>query len=167
VDITAEDFRSHFEMLSDATLLATNRDDLVEAAKAIYDQELAHRGLSINGEVPPPADIAVAAPAEGDASGPSGEGPEDLISVGSFTIVDEARMALGLLKSAGIPSGLANEKATMGALHLMVPASFEEAALQVLGGEISEEELAAQAEAAGLSESGESEKEEEEAEHGF
>ncbi|MDQ1469809.1 MAG: putative prokaryotic signal transducing protein, partial [Bryobacterales bacterium] len=78
-------------------------------------------------------------------------GPENeaLVSVGSFTIVDEARLARGLLKDAGIPCGLANEKSALGALHLMVPESHVEAALEVLGGEISEEELAAQAEAAG------------------
>ena len=144
MDISSDDFRQHFELLSDAALFATNRDDLVDAAKAVYDQELAHRGLSADGSDQAPQ-------VEGEPAAAEGEPTEDLVSVGSFVVADAARMARGLLQSAGIPSGLANEKTSMGALHLMVPASYEEAALQVLGGEISEEELAAQAEAAGFS----------------
>ncbi|MES1260870.1 MAG: DUF2007 domain-containing protein [Acidobacteriota bacterium] len=152
MDISAEDFRSHFEVLSDKALLATKRDDLVAAAQAVYDQELVRRGLNEDGhgEIPEPEgdEAPVAAPPDAPAQ-------ERLVSVGSFTDMEEARMARGLLQSAGIPSGLENEKASMIALHLMVPESYEEAALQVLGGEISEEELAAQAEAAGFSDYGE------------
>jgi hypothetical protein len=149
VDIDIEDFRQHFEVLSDETLLSTNRHDLVDAAQAVYDQEIARRGLD--------------KPAVADTTGPTSEAdhtePEEakqdaeaLVSVASFTIVDEARLACGLLEGAGIPCGLVNEKSALGALHLMVPESHVDAALEVLGGEISEEELAAQAEAAGWEE---------------
>lgn len=162
MEISSDDFRRHFEVLSDEALLATNRDDLVEAAQSVYDEELAHRGLIADGasdapeaEGEPVADADVAlADAEGAVN-------ENLVSVGSFTVMEEARMARGLLQVAGIPSGLANEKTALGALHLMVPASLEEAALQVLAGEISEEDLAAQAEAAGFADSEEYEAEEE------
>jgi predicted amidohydrolase YtcJ len=150
VDISSEDFRQHFELLSDETLLATRREDLVAAAQAVYDAELEKRGLvtdeavELAGEVVPDDEEEAAAEAT--------EAPEELVSVGEFTVIDEARIARGLLQSAEIPAGLANDKMSLGLLHLMVPASFVEAALQVLGGEISEEELAAQAEAAGFSE---------------
>jgi hypothetical protein len=148
VDISADDFRDHFELLSDETLLATKREDLVLTAQAVYDEELAKRGLSgnaagdvteVGGEVVPEPEPETEAAA-----------PEELVSVGEFTVVDEARIALGLLKSAEIPAGLANDKMSLGVLHLMVPASSVEAAMQVLGGEISDEDLAAQAEAAGF-----------------
>ncbi len=140
--IDLDEIRSHFSLLSDESLLATNRDDLVDAAKAIYDEELASRGLN---EEEPADDAPVAADAEPQ---PEGEVAEALVAVGSFTIVDDARMANGLLRSAEIPCGLVNDKENLGVLHLMVPASFEQEALEVLAGEISEEELAAQAEAA-------------------
>ena len=150
MEIDIEDFRRHFELLSDATLLGTKRDDLVDAAKAVYDQELAHRGLIKKNPATQPeedaGDSAQAEPGEEPEHAPT----ERLVSVGSYTIVDEARMARGLLQIAGIPCGLENEKSALGALHLMVPESHVEGALEVLGGEISEEELAAQAEAAGF-----------------
>jgi hypothetical protein len=151
VDINTEDFREHFGMLSDATLLKTKREDLVDAAKTIFDQEIAHRGLNKTGNVPGVEEHA----AEEDQHAEPGEETEaaenePLVSVGSYTIVEEARLARGLLQIAGIPCGLQNEKSALGALHLMVPESHVGAALEVLGGEISEEELAAQAEAAGL-----------------
>jgi hypothetical protein len=149
VDISADDFREHFELLSDETLLATKREDLVLTAQAVYDEELAKRGLSGNaaGEVTEVEGEVVPEPEpETEAAA-----PEEFVSVGEFTVVDEARIALGLLKSAEIPAGLANDKMSLGVLHLMVTASSVEAAMQVLGGEISDEDLAAQAEAAGFS----------------
>ena len=63
-------------------------------------------------------------------------------------------LARGLLQSAEIPSRVENPLAVMGGmeLRLIVPAAFEEHALEVLGAEISDEDLAAQAEAAGIQE---------------
>lgn len=141
--LSAEDFRQHFEMLSDDALLATKREDLVALAKTVYDEELTVRGLNIEEEVAGEVLTESSGPQEGDEPV-----PEDIVSVGEFTVIEEARIALGLLKSAEIPSGLANDKMALGVLHLMVPASYVDAALEVLGMEISEEDLAAQAEAA-------------------
>ena len=45
MDVTLDDFRKHFELLSDDALLETNRDELVEAAQQCYDAEIARRGL--------------------------------------------------------------------------------------------------------------------------
>ena len=141
--LSAEDFRQHFEMLSDDALLATKRADLVPLAQTVYDEELTARGLNIEEEVAGEVLTEASGPKEGDEPV-----AEDIVSVGEFTVIEEARIALGLLKSAEIPSGLANDKMSLGVLHLMVPASYVDAALEVLGMEISEDELAAQAEAA-------------------
>jgi len=43
--IDPEDLRRHYESLSDEGLLDINRDDLVDVARGIYDQEIARRGL--------------------------------------------------------------------------------------------------------------------------
>jgi hypothetical protein len=43
--IDPEDLRRHYESLSDEGLLDIDRDQLVEIAQGIYDQEIAHRGL--------------------------------------------------------------------------------------------------------------------------
>jgi hypothetical protein len=162
VDIDIEDFRSHFEMLSDATLLATKREDLVAAAQAVYDEEIASRGLDRTADARLAGEEAgehagehateeePEAPQAGAAEEPGA--PEPLVAVGEFTVLEEARLARGLLQDAGIPCGLVNDKLSLGVLHLMVPESQVEGALEVLGGEISEEDLAAQAEAAGLEE---------------
>jgi hypothetical protein len=56
-----------------------------------------------------------------------------------------ARVAHALLKSAGIPSFL---KGTVTAIQLMLPPSYLEQAHELLDSQISEEDLAAQAEAA-------------------
>lgn len=146
MDISTEGFREHFELLSDQTLLGTKRDDLVGAAQAVFDEEVLKRGLQHGLPEEPVAAVAEVAVPHEDAEPET----EALVSVGSYTIVDEARLAQGLLRGAEIPCGLVNEKSALGALHLMVPESHLEAALEVLGGEISEEELAAQAEAAGF-----------------
>jgi len=43
--IDPEDLRRHYESLSDEGLLDIDRDQLVEVAQGIYDQEIARRGL--------------------------------------------------------------------------------------------------------------------------
>jgi hypothetical protein len=144
VEISLDDFRRHFELLSDAALLDTNREDLVESARECFDEEVARRGLNS-----PPADEGAAEPVTHQAS-PG----EELVSIATYNIPDEANLARGLLESAGIPYHLENEHAPLGGfqLRLLVPAAFEQEALEVLEAEISEEELAAQAEAAGVME---------------
>jgi hypothetical protein len=141
VDVGPEDFRRHFGMLSDDALLATRREDLVSSAQECYDEELSRRGLSSE------APVATAEDAGSEPAASSGDEP---VSIATFTVAEQANLARGLLQSASIPSHLANEYAGLGGfqLRLMVPAAFMEQALEILGTEISDEELAAQAEAA-------------------
>lgn len=144
MEVSLDDFRRHFELLSDSALLATSREDLVENARGCYDEEVARRGLN----------SAVEA---GAASEPGTEpmtAGEELVLISTFHIPEEASLARGLLESAGIPFHLDNEHAALGGfqLRLMVPAAFEEEALEVLETQISDDELAAQAEAAALPE---------------
>jgi hypothetical protein len=135
-------------MLSDDALLATRREDLISSAQECYDEELSRRGL--NFEAPVSAGIAVE-----DAASEQGPSSDEPVSIATFTVAEEASLARGLLQSASIPSHLANEYAGLGGfqLRLMVPAAFVEQAFEVLGAEISDEELAAQAEAAAALES--------------
>lgn len=146
MNVTADDFRKHFALLSDEALLATNRGDLVAVAQACYDEELANRGLN-------EADETVAEEAEALPE-PSHEGDEGFVTVATYTVADEVRMARGLLQMAEIPSIVESEPTALGAMRLMVPAAMVEEALEILNGEeLSEEELAAQAEAAGSEQS--------------
>lgn len=136
--INADDFRRHFEILSDDALLATNRDDLVESARQCYDEEVARRNLNQETESAEPA-----------AMQPVPEG-DQLVSISTFMSGEEANLARGLLEDGGIPAILANEHSGLGMfqLELKVPESFVDQALEILEMEISDEELAAQAEAA-------------------
>ena len=138
MNITPDDFRRHFEILSDDALVATNRDDLVESARQCYDQEVARRQLNL--ETDPEEQRALDAVRADD----------ELISIGTFVSGEEANLARGLLEDGGIPAILTNEHAGLGMfqLELKVPAGFVDQALEILEMEISEEELAAQAEAA-------------------
>ena len=139
---TPEDFQRHFEILSDEALLETNRDELVEMAREVYDDEIARRGLG---------------PEEGEEIAPESElqpthEAEEMVLIATFGFPEEANMARGLLESASIPSQIKNELAAVGGFEasLLVPASFEEQAIEILESQISDEELAAQAEAAGI-----------------
>src|SRR4051812_37780088 len=150
MDVNLDDFRRHFEILSDEALLETNRDDLVEAARGCYDEEVARRGLN----------TLVAEPvAEEEVNADHADPGDELVLIATYNIPEEANFARGLLQSAEIPFHLANEYVALGGfqLRLMVPKAFEEQALEVLETEISDEELAAQAEAAGTTEEEESE----------
>jgi len=150
MEVSLDDFRRHFELLSDETLLSTNREELVESARGCYDEEVARRGLNS----PPDEEIA----GEGTAETPQANPAEQLVLIATYLIPDEANLARGLLQSAQIPFRIENELAPLGGfqLRLLVPAALEAEALEVLESEISEEELAAQAEAAGEMEEEES-----------
>jgi hypothetical protein len=145
VQVSPDDFRRHFELLSDAALLETNREDLVEIARGCYDEEVARRGLNS-----PAGEEAAAETADTHQASPG----EELVAIATYNIPEEASLARGLLESAEIPYHLENEFAALGGfqLRLLVPAAFEADALEVLEAEISDEELAAQAEAAGIME---------------
>lgn len=142
--INTDDFRRHFEILSDDALLATNRDDLVETARQCYDEEVARRQLNPNPETDPEEERATEPVPAGD----------QLVSIGTFMSGEEANLARGLLEDGGIPAVLTNEHSGLGMfqLELKVPSSFVDQAMEILDMEISEEELAALAEAAGETE---------------
>jgi hypothetical protein len=150
--------------MNDDALLAVNRDELVEVAQQCYDAEVARRNLI---EVDKEEAAADAAAEEESAI------RQEMVEVATFSDVDDARMALALLKAAEIPCYLENSDPSLagswmgqpgfGAFRLTVPPILLDQAREVLETEISEEELAAQAEAAAEVEEEEEEPEEEEA----
>jgi hypothetical protein len=142
--VDADDFRRVYDSLNDEALLAVKRDDLVEVAQQCYDVEVAKRGLAER-------DAAAAVPVPGGAESAS----EELVEVATFTDVDDARLARDLLQSAEIPSYLATDNKLPGNMsapsgfRLSVSPSLLEQAREILDTQVSDEELAAQAEAAG------------------
>jgi hypothetical protein len=157
VKVDAEDFRRVYENMNDDALLAVNRDELVEVAQQCYDVEVARRNLiGVDEE-----EVAAEAVAEEES-----DLRRDWAEVATFTDVDDARMALALLKAAEIPCYLENSDPTaagwigqpgFGAFRLSVPPLLLDPAREILETGISEEELAAQAEAAAILEEGEEE----------
>jgi hypothetical protein len=116
------DFQKHFSSLSDIALLEVQRDDLVEAAKLIYDQEISRRGLTVETESP-------------EAELSSGE---RLVNVVEFESAEDATRAQEQLKKNGIPAYIA----------VAVPEAFARQAIRLLDPGVSDEELAALAESA-------------------
>jgi hypothetical protein len=157
VKVDADDFRRVYESLNDEALLAVKRDELVEVAQQCYDVEVAKRGLAASADA-----AAVLAP--GSAAAPT---EEELVEVATFSDVDDARLARDLLESAEIPSYLAADAklpgnmSTPSGFRLSVSPSLLEQAREVLDTQVSDEELAAQAEAAGELEDVEDERPEE------
>jgi hypothetical protein len=137
LDVTAEDFTRHYESLSDEALLEIDTGELTELACRCHADELARRGLD---SVAVDEDVAEAAP--GDAA----EEEETLICIVEYDYPDEADLARGLLEAAEIPAKIESEP---GVARLMVPERFSKEALMMLVAPLSDEELAAQAEAAG------------------
>ena len=119
----------------------------MEAAREVYESELAARGLSWNQQ--PVGEEGEEA--SGDADDPSA----GLVSIAKFTSVDEARFVRTMLENEGIPAWFIGELTPhlmtgdpMAGLELMTKPEFVEQAQLVLSTEIDEEELARQAEAA-------------------
>ena len=141
MEVTLDDFRKHFALLSDEALLETNRDELVETAQHCYDEEVARRGLNA-------PEAAEERPQAQPTHEPEG-GP--MVLLATYIIPEEASFARGLLQSAEIPFMMENELAPLGGfqIQLLVPAEYEGDAREILESELTEEELAAQAEAAG------------------
>ena len=138
MDVTAEDFSRHYESLSDEALLEIDTGELTELACRCHADELARRGLDSG--VVSDEDAAEAAP------GAASEGEEELICIVEYDYPDEADLARGLLEAAEIPAKVESEP---GVVRLMVPERFGKQALMMLATPLSDEELAAQAEAAG------------------
>jgi hypothetical protein len=135
LEIAPETFRQQYEELTDEALLSIDRKDLIEVAQQYYDAEVARRGLHSDQATPVEVDPKT-----------------ELVSVATFLSFEEANLGRALLRSADIPAYLENELSPMrtGAegLRLMVPSAFVEQAEEILGSQISDEELLAQAEAA-------------------
>ena len=136
MEIEPEELRRHYAELSDEGLLSINRNDLTELAQHQYDAEVHGRGLHHES----PSDVETVAD------------HEELVVVDTFVSSEEAALGRALLRSADIPAYLDNELTStwtgIGGLRLMVPSSRCEEAKEILETRISDDELAAQAEAA-------------------
>jgi hypothetical protein len=148
VPFTPEDFRQRLEEHSDAGLLSIDRQHLTEIARQIYDQEVTRRGLTL--EPTPERTEAL--------RGGGAEPVDELVHIATFVYPPEAKFARAQLEGEGIPCFLVNERTldidwfltnVVGGYRLFVPASYAEQARAILGSQVSDEELAAQAEAAG------------------
>ncbi|HEY4086032.1 MAG TPA: hypothetical protein VGM43_08845 [Bryobacteraceae bacterium] len=138
--ISADELRRYYAGLSDAALLELNPDELTPVARGCYDEEFSKRGLSDE----------AGDEESSDAAGPVSDGQphaeEEMVCVAEYDFVEEADMAKGLLVGAEIPAVI-DRDATL--VRLMVPPDLAEQALGLLTTPLSDEELAAQAEAAG------------------
>lgn len=154
--IDPEEFRRRFEDLSDEALLEVDRDQLVDVAQELYDAEVERRGLLEEEE--PEADEVEQDEAEQDEGVPND--PQDqMVLAAECGSMQEVQFARSLLSSAGIPTYVHTDfsgvlSATEEDTRLYVPASFLEQAQEILATPLSDEELEAQAAAAG-EESGE------------
>jgi hypothetical protein len=138
VAISADELRRYYAGLSDTALLELVPDELTPVARACYNDEFSKRGLTLeSGEEEP----GVAPESDG---GPPGD--EEMVCVAEYDYVDEADLAKGLLAGVEIPA-IIDRDANM--VRLMVPPDLAEQALVLLTVPLSDEDLAAQAEAAG------------------
>ena len=137
MQIDPEEFRQHYASLSDEGLLEIDRDELVDVARHCYDEELAQRGIALE------ADAEITS-REATAHG-------EWVLAATYLSAEEANLAHAMLESAAIPVRFASNNTSAwtgtGELRLMVPAEFLEEAEFILASPISDEELAAQAEA--------------------
>jgi hypothetical protein len=121
------------------------REDLVEIARDCYDQELANRGLSNRGLSNRGLSGAPAKPETEPTESP--RDTQGFVEVTTFPSFQEASLARAVLASVAIPASLEREHFVAGGVRLMVPPEFREEAREALDSPLSDEELAAQAEA--------------------
>ena len=149
MSINIDGLKRHVSSLSDEALLEVRREDLTEDAQGVYEGELTSRGLAWPG----------AAPAEEEEEDPEAAAAAGggLVSLGKYDSMEEGRFARVLLRNEGIPAWFAGELALkkgdsdpLAALELLTQAAFLEQAQLLLSSEISDEELARQAEDAGV-----------------
>jgi hypothetical protein len=150
MDVTAEDFRRAYQLLSDEALLDIDTGELVQLARTCHAEEVARRGLTAASDEKADGDDA-------ETGSGSAVTEDDLMCIVEYDQHDEADLARGLLEAAEIPASLEIEPDV---IRLMVPAGLAEQALRMLAAPLSDEELAAQAEAAGMEELEEMEAEE-------
>ena len=136
--IDSEDLRRHYESLADEELAAIDAEDLTEAARAVYESELARRGPNIRGEAEGPSETPpsldrqeevdesaidaenAASPAEFDIDvGPPPDWLEDAACACSFVlrpnervfpVLPQAGRARLVLRKAGIPCRITMQK---------------------------------------------------------
>jgi hypothetical protein len=139
-----DDFRRLYSSLNDEALLNIDRDELVPVAQQVYDAELSARGLDALAE-------------EEEAAPTQTAFGENLVEIAAFDNPSEASVARSLLRIAEIPCMLSTDLPLTGSIlsvatdvRLYVPPEFVDQANEVLDHEISDEDLAAQAEAAAL-----------------
>jgi hypothetical protein len=148
MNVSAEELRKYYDSLSDAALLSIDKSDLTDLGLTCYEEECERRGLAR------PAAGSVDSPSTPESIAPAAR----LVKVAEGLSYEEARYARELLVSAGIPSegGNANPGAAFsnaaGDFYLQVPEEFVEHAREILEVPLTDEELAAQAEQAGLEE---------------
>jgi hypothetical protein len=142
VPISADELRRYYAGLSDTALFELNPDELTPIARACYDDEFSKRGLTDEAGDEESSDA-------GPVSDDEPHGEEEMVCVAEYDYVDEADLAKGLLEGAEIPTVI-DRDATL--VRLMVPPELAEQALSLLTTPLSDEELAAQAEAAGAEE---------------
>lgn len=156
MQVNPEEFRRRFADLSDDALLEVERDDLTDVARDLYDAELSRRGLT------PEVEAGASDPVRGQP-GPEG----DLVLAAELGSLQELAFARALLKSSDIPSYITPDFSgilapTEADAKLYVPSSYLEQAQELLAAPLTDEELAAQAEAAAEEwEEGETEESEE------
>jgi hypothetical protein len=139
-----EELREHVAGLSDEALLEVKPEDLVESARGVYEAEIASRGLQWT------------AAAMEEQQQMEAEADTGLVSIAKFESVEEARFARTMLENEGIPVWFVGELTPnrvtgdpLAGLELVTKADYVEQAQLVLNTEVSEEELARQAEEAG------------------
>ena len=139
-----EELRRHYDSLSDLALVEINPTELTPVAQQVLEEVLEARGLLEDG---PPTEGAESA---SDSNSIDAE-QEQLVVAATYDTPSEAQLAVALLRSAQSPCGVMQSKYST-QIDVMVPTAHAEDAQGVLNAEISDEELAAQAEAAGAEE---------------
>jgi hypothetical protein len=134
--VPADEFSKYYSGLSDEGLREIDRDDLIDAARLCYDEELSRRGLKIE-----------SAPPEIEAP------PDDItwVPLDAFD-AEEFKVIRSLLDDEGIPTrtdppAAGNYPPVAAGTILFVPEKLLERARQALMVQISDEELIAEAEA--------------------
>jgi hypothetical protein len=147
-----ERLRQRLSDLTDEAILETNPEELTEEALAVYDAELASRGLAWPGEEETVVEETTGFPKPEE---------DQLAPLGRYENFMEARFAYQLLKQEGIPVWIAGQhkKGQQGIdpnapIDLVTTQEHLEAAEALLNAEISDEELARMAEEAGETEDG-------------
>ena len=138
MDVTADDFTRHYASLSDEALLEIDTSELTALAGRCHADEVARRGLD-DGSGVADEDVASAAPSA------TAEEEENFIPIAEYDYMEEADIARGLLEGSEIPTRIESEP---GVARLLVPEKLAEQALMMLASPLSDEDLAAQAEAA-------------------